>query len=218
MTVSKTGTNPTPFGFVGKSQYQTDTDSGLQLLGHRYYDPSIGRFLSQDPIQDGDNWYAYCDNNPLGYADPKGLQAAQQGRGDNKKLDPQQVKDLREKLQKIKDDGNKPSDRGERNQIENKLKSHEKGAGERKHGQSGDIKKPKVPKPVPPLPKLVSPQPIRSPGIDWGKVAIGALVVVAVVVVVVVVVTNPELAPAIGSAIVKAIPRVVPKLIPQLVP
>ena len=72
-TLSRTGTTPTPFGFVGKSQYQTDADSGLQLLGHRYYDPSIGRFLSQDPIQAGTNWYAYCDNNPLTDIDPEGL-------------------------------------------------------------------------------------------------------------------------------------------------
>ncbi len=62
--LSRTGTTPTPFGFVGKSQYQTDADSGLQLLGHRYYDPSIGRFLSSDPAKAGTNWYAYCDNNP----------------------------------------------------------------------------------------------------------------------------------------------------------
>ena len=34
----------------------------------------MGRFISSDPIQDGDNWYAYCDNNPLAGSDPKGLQ------------------------------------------------------------------------------------------------------------------------------------------------
>ena len=73
MTVSRTGTTPTPFGFVGVSQYQSDSDSALQLLGHRYYDPSIGRFLSADPIQDGTNWYAYADNNPLGETDATGL-------------------------------------------------------------------------------------------------------------------------------------------------
>ena len=71
--VSRTGTTPTPFGFVGQSQYQTDKDSGLLLLGHRYYDPSIGRFLSQDPIHAGSNWYKYAANNPLGKVDPKGL-------------------------------------------------------------------------------------------------------------------------------------------------
>ena len=71
--LSRTGTTPTPFGFVGSKQYQTDSDSGLQLLGHRYYDPSIGRFLSSDPAQAGTNWYAYCNNNPLGKIDPMGL-------------------------------------------------------------------------------------------------------------------------------------------------
>jgi RHS repeat-associated protein len=74
MTVSRTGSTPTPFGFVGSEQYQSDPDSGLMLLGHRYYDPSIGRFITSDPVQDGDNWYAYCGNDPLGRVDPSGLQ------------------------------------------------------------------------------------------------------------------------------------------------
>ncbi len=43
------------------------------LLGHRYYDASLGRFLSSDPVQAGSNWYAYCDNNPLVRVDPTGL-------------------------------------------------------------------------------------------------------------------------------------------------
>ncbi len=72
MVVSRTGSTPTPFGFAGTSQYQTDPDSGLQLLGHRYYDPSTGRFITQDPIQDGENWYQYCGNGPLGGVDPTG--------------------------------------------------------------------------------------------------------------------------------------------------
>jgi len=37
------------FGWNGKSQYQKDRESGLMLLGHRYYDQSTGRFLSEDP-------------------------------------------------------------------------------------------------------------------------------------------------------------------------
>ena len=73
-TISRTGTTPTPFGFVGKGQYQTDNDSGLQLLGHRYYDASVGRFISSDPAKAGDNWYAYCDNNPTASSDADGLQ------------------------------------------------------------------------------------------------------------------------------------------------
>ena len=72
-TISRTGTTPTPFGFVGKGQYQTDNDSGLQLLGHRYYDAIVGRFISSDPAKAGDNWYAYCNNDPLRTIDPTGL-------------------------------------------------------------------------------------------------------------------------------------------------
>ena len=73
MTVSRTGTTATPFGFVGAQQYQSDADSGLQLLGHRMYDPSVGRFISSDPAQAGTNWYCYCDNTPLSRTDPLGL-------------------------------------------------------------------------------------------------------------------------------------------------
>jgi hypothetical protein len=43
------------------------------LLGHRLYDPSTGRFLTRDPIQDGRNWYVYCGNDPLSYVDNTGL-------------------------------------------------------------------------------------------------------------------------------------------------
>lgn len=43
------------------------------LLGHRYMDPSTGRFLTRDPVKDGRNWYGYCANNPLACADPDGL-------------------------------------------------------------------------------------------------------------------------------------------------
>jgi hypothetical protein len=49
------------------------TTSALQLLGHRYYDPSTGRFLTRDPIKDGRNWYGYCENNPVTRTDANGL-------------------------------------------------------------------------------------------------------------------------------------------------
>ncbi len=71
--IGRTGTTPTPALFAGKAGYQSDSASGLMLLGYRYYDPSIGRFLSSDPAQAGTNWYAYCENNPLAAVDPSGL-------------------------------------------------------------------------------------------------------------------------------------------------
>ena len=73
LPVSRSGSTPTPFGFVGAGQYQTDGDTGLLLLGHRYYDASVGRFLTADPAKAGGNWYAYCGNNPLRGTDPEGL-------------------------------------------------------------------------------------------------------------------------------------------------
>jgi RHS repeat-associated protein len=69
---SSSGTSASPFGFAGGWGYQEDGDSGLKLVGHRYYDPTTGRFLTRDPAQDGRNWYTYCDNNPLRWADDDG--------------------------------------------------------------------------------------------------------------------------------------------------
>ncbi|MGA8114788.1 MAG: RHS repeat-associated core domain-containing protein [Actinocatenispora sp.] len=65
-------------GFVGGIK---DDHTGLTLLGAREYDPSLGRFLSADPLLDtGDpqqlNGYAYADNSPVVHSDPSGLMAA----------------------------------------------------------------------------------------------------------------------------------------------
>jgi RHS repeat-associated protein len=49
------GSTPSPFPYCGREGYQTDHDRGLQLLGNRYYDPAIGRFLTRDPAEAGDN-------------------------------------------------------------------------------------------------------------------------------------------------------------------
>lgn len=62
----------TPSGFVGAKGYYTDEGTGLMKLGCRYYDPTIGRFITKDPDRDGWNWYAYCGNNPVNAVDPTG--------------------------------------------------------------------------------------------------------------------------------------------------
>ena len=75
---ASSGTWQGPFGYAGQFGYQEDA-SGLKLLGHRYYDPTIGRFLTRDPIQDGRNWYVYCESDPVSFFDAlgqKGLKAA----------------------------------------------------------------------------------------------------------------------------------------------
>ncbi|WP_198306625.1 RHS repeat-associated core domain-containing protein [Dehalobacterium formicoaceticum] len=50
-----------------------DEESGLYYLRARYYDPSVGRFISEDPARHGLNWYTYCFNNPVNFIDPSGL-------------------------------------------------------------------------------------------------------------------------------------------------
>ncbi len=85
--LSVTGSWKSPFGYAGQFGYQQDVDTGLKLLGHRYYDSDTGRFLTRDPIMDGRNWYTYCGNDPLSYVDPEGgsrLRIFELFLGDNK--------------------------------------------------------------------------------------------------------------------------------------
>jgi RHS repeat-associated protein len=74
--LATTGTWKGPFGYGGKFGYQTD-EADMQLLGDRYYDPTIGRFLSRDAAQDGRNWYVYCSNAPTARYDATGLAEVQ---------------------------------------------------------------------------------------------------------------------------------------------
>ncbi|WP_439646864.1 RHS repeat-associated core domain-containing protein, partial [Streptomyces exfoliatus] len=63
-------------GFVGGTDETTTT--GLVHLGAREYDPTIGRFISVDPILDVTdsqqmNGYNYANNSPVTLSDPDGL-------------------------------------------------------------------------------------------------------------------------------------------------
>ena len=51
----------------------TDPETGFVYLRNRYYNPSTGRFITEDPIRDGVNWYGYCGGNPVMRVDPFGL-------------------------------------------------------------------------------------------------------------------------------------------------
>ena len=55
-----------------------DRETGLYYNRHRYYDPSIGSYINQDPIglMGGVHPYKYVDSRPLFYIDPSGLQAS----------------------------------------------------------------------------------------------------------------------------------------------
>lgn len=59
-----------PFGYRGE---YTDTESGLIYLRARMYDAETGRFINEDPIKVGLNWYIYCNGNPILFIDMFGL-------------------------------------------------------------------------------------------------------------------------------------------------
>jgi len=70
-----TGATVPNYRFTGA---ELDTASGLYHMGARFYDPTIGRWLSEDPVQDlyfqpeTLNFYAYAFNGPVDYIDPDG--------------------------------------------------------------------------------------------------------------------------------------------------
>jgi RHS repeat-associated protein len=72
-----------PVGFGGQYGYYTDSDTGLVLCTHRYYDPLRGRWVTRDPIgyAGGMNLYGFCGNNPVMRRDPSGYQEREGGRG-----------------------------------------------------------------------------------------------------------------------------------------
>jgi uncharacterized protein RhaS with RHS repeats len=49
----------------------------------RYYNPTTGRFLGEDPLRPllGLDPYGYASDNPISFADPSGLRATQIGLG-----------------------------------------------------------------------------------------------------------------------------------------
>ena len=62
-------------GFLGKTE---DDTTGLVNLGARFYDPTIGKFTTPDPMLDlrmpeWANPYAYAGNNPVSMSDSTGL-------------------------------------------------------------------------------------------------------------------------------------------------
>lgn len=66
------GEVPSPHGFSTK---EYSLRSGLIHFGARLYNPTVGRFISKDPLGmiNGPNVYAYVNNNPINLIDPWGL-------------------------------------------------------------------------------------------------------------------------------------------------
>jgi RHS repeat-associated protein len=73
--VNQEETVPQPFKFVGQHGVMTEPN-GFYYMMARYYDPNVGRFISEDPIgfDGGDvNLYGYVGNNPVNLIDSSGL-------------------------------------------------------------------------------------------------------------------------------------------------
>lgn len=75
-------TSPSFIGNINPIRYRSyyyDVETGFYYLETRYYDPELCRFISPDNTKylepatlGGLNLYAYCNNNPVMYADPSG--------------------------------------------------------------------------------------------------------------------------------------------------
>ncbi|MET3109358.1 RHS repeat-associated protein [Oxalobacteraceae bacterium GrIS 1.18] len=71
-TQAISGTQASRLKFTGRE----DDGNGLYYYRARYYDPMVGRFISEDPkkFKAGINFYSYANNNPINGNDPYGFQ------------------------------------------------------------------------------------------------------------------------------------------------
>ncbi len=69
---ASTGSLVNPFHYTAR---ESDTESAQYYYRARYYDPNVGRFLSEDPsdFDGGINFYAYVGNDPANWLDPLGF-------------------------------------------------------------------------------------------------------------------------------------------------
>lgn len=52
--------------------HKMDDESGLIYMRARYYEPTSGRFISQDPQMQGGNWFVYATSDPISGEDYSG--------------------------------------------------------------------------------------------------------------------------------------------------
>ena len=70
-TIASTGSSTSAYQYGATSGYRTEGDAGLTLVGCRFYDAQVGRFISRDTDLD-QKPYAYCEGDPVNSVDPSG--------------------------------------------------------------------------------------------------------------------------------------------------
>jgi RHS repeat-associated protein len=88
---ASSGSLTNPFQYTGR---ESDAETGLYYYRARYYDPTVGRFMSEDPtgFKGGLNFYPYVTNDPANQTDPMGFDS-----------DSQRCRMLREKIENIEE-------------------------------------------------------------------------------------------------------------------
>ena len=83
-TISSSGSMASAFPHRFSTKYY-DEETDLYYYGYRYYSPSLGRWISRDPIEEngGYNLYAICLNGLPFESDPTGLSGILFLRGDD---------------------------------------------------------------------------------------------------------------------------------------
>ncbi|HEV7744773.1 MAG TPA: RHS repeat-associated core domain-containing protein, partial [Pyrinomonadaceae bacterium] len=83
---NSSGSSLTRYTYTGR---EFEEYSGLYYYRARWYDPQVGRFTSEDPIEfeGGINWFTYVENNPVNNDDAAGLMGrGGRGKGHNPSL------------------------------------------------------------------------------------------------------------------------------------
>jgi RHS repeat-associated protein len=98
--VEETGNSvENPFTYTSR---EIDRETGLMYYRARYYDPELGRFLSEDPIGflgDNVNLYAITQNNTINFTDPLGWEEGGSGQAEQGKKEGEKPKEsLQEKF------------------------------------------------------------------------------------------------------------------------
>jgi RHS repeat-associated protein len=77
------GETVSDYAYTGKPY---DPVTGMYNYGYRDYEPQTARFTTIDPIRDGSNWFAYCNNEPVNFLDAWGLWSDSMEEAINKNL------------------------------------------------------------------------------------------------------------------------------------